>query len=133
MKKIEKFHGQSYRFKGVPASHQEKSGCLGFVCTGCQSRLTSVIDSRGDKFLREYIRRRRVCQKCGLRFTTVEIRADIYNDLVDGHGSLGDEIARAINEVFDRRVARLPKLYGGQVRRQRDADSKPKEKGNDNR
>lgn len=45
-------------------------------CPFCQSNLSKVIDKRGVERLGQ-IRRRRECLKCGNRFTTYEVRAEV--------------------------------------------------------
>jgi hypothetical protein len=51
----------------------------GAICPSCGHHLSMVNDSRQGKGL---IRRRRVCAKCGVRWTTVEIPVDQFNALM---------------------------------------------------
>ena len=48
-------------------------------CVKCQSENVRIIDSRMSDG--NSIRRRRWCEDCGERFSTIEIRVDTYNGL----------------------------------------------------
>lgn len=48
------------------------------ICPKCNSGLVQCVDSRPNK---DYTRRRRVCVKCGERFSTVEITVEAYKTL----------------------------------------------------
>lgn len=59
-------------FAGVPPKLPARSKVkFGMPCPNCKCMSTSVIDSR-PVLETGAIRRRRVCQKCGLRFSTYE-------------------------------------------------------------
>lgn len=48
------------------------------ICPKCKKGLTTCIDSRPSK--ETAIRRRRKCIDCGYRFTTIEVRAEEYEE-----------------------------------------------------
>jgi transcriptional regulator NrdR family protein len=57
----------------APAPRQARRN--GFLCASCGSDRVHVIDSQFVEFGgREWLRRRRICRECGLRFTTHETR-----------------------------------------------------------
>lgn len=64
------------------------------VCQLCGSRKFSVIDSRHNED--GTVRRRRICKKCGTRFTTFEITMDEYFTL-----RKIEELAIKMKEVID--------------------------------
>lgn len=55
-----------------------KKGSTGFRCPACRAENTHVCDSRGSKG-KTYRRRRRFCEACGYRFSTVEVTATEYD------------------------------------------------------
>lgn len=64
------------------------------VCQLCGSNKTSVIDSRHNED--GTVRRRRICKKCGTRFTTFEVVMDEYYML-----RKLEELAVKMKEVMD--------------------------------
>ena len=64
------------------------------ICQLCGSDETSVVDSRHNED--ETVRRRRICKKCGTRFTTFEITMDEYFTL-----RKIEELAIKMKEVID--------------------------------
>ena len=76
------------------------------TCDGCRGD-TKVIDSRASDNI---TRRRRECETCGARFTTYEVRDELY-DLLRGHQRIAKKIqdARAgLNSVLDIIETSLP-------------------------
>ncbi len=67
----------------------------GFMCPSCKERHTSVVDSRPRES--GYIRRRRVCDSCTFKFSTIEVPLDFFEsaDL----GSLRTATSNAMNEL----------------------------------
>ena len=51
-------------------------GFSGFPCQFCPHPTTAVVDCRSNKDGSQF-RRRRICKRCGNRFTTYEV-ADVY-------------------------------------------------------
>lgn len=67
-------------------------------CVKCQSENVRIIDSRmGDG---NSIRRRRFCENCGNKFTTIEIQMDTYNGLKVKETRLNG-LLRMIKEEID--------------------------------
>lgn len=56
-------------------------------CPNCQSDQLYVADSRNHSD-DNYLHRRRKCEKCGYRFSTVEICKDHYDELLKEHTRL---------------------------------------------
>ncbi len=67
----------------------------GFMCPSCRERHTSVVDSRPRES--GFIRRRRVCDSCTFKFSTIEVPLDYFEaaDL----GSLRTATALAMNDL----------------------------------
>lgn len=91
----------------------------GIVCPGCNSIRTKVIDSRDHEFGRK---RRRLCQRCGERFTTWEMTEAtshvyevseiykalskmkaIFDEAFETIGDFGNERENGIHNNRDRR------------------------------
>lgn len=76
-------------------------------CPKCGHNSTGVIDTRGSKiYPGERIRRRRMCNSCGYRFTTFEISADDYNSYMEMKNK-SEEIAvnlKYISDFFDHKA-----------------------------
>ena len=72
------------------------------LCPRCSSSMQNCIDSRPSK---EGTRRRRVCMKCGERFSTYEIgmerfkelklKAQLLDDLMYAHRKVEDKLKRS--------------------------------------
>lgn len=60
-------------------------------CPLCNCEKTTTVDSR--KTEADKTRRRRVCQRCKYRFSTVEISVDDYEALVDEAKKLRERFA----------------------------------------
>lgn len=52
------------------------------ICGNCGCNSSYVIDSRNTAEGNNYLRRRRVCEKCRHTFRTVEISRDEYEDML---------------------------------------------------
>ena len=50
------------------------------ICPKCGSYQTRCTDSRPE---RDMVRRRRLCQSCGLRFSSIELTIEAYNALIE--------------------------------------------------
>ena len=88
---------------------------MSFICESCESPNTTVIDSRKNYIPKnnvEYIRRRRECNDCGVRFTTSEFRTSEINKFVESVETLdrifGSLIAHFQNRTID--ISELGKL-----------------------
>lgn len=75
---------------------------MGFVCPRCGSDATHVSDSRGNPESSRR-RRRRFCERCEHRFSTVEITDAEYEALL-GSTALA-QVKRELIAVLDRRMA----------------------------
>lgn len=76
----------------------------GFICPDCGKDKTYVSDSRGNKDASKR-RRRRFCEVCGHRFSTVEITDAEYRALI-GNASLA-ELKRELTALIDRKMLRI--------------------------
>ena len=65
----------------------QKNGGSNMLCPRCNSSMLKTVDSRPSK---ESTRRRRVCLKCGERFSTYEISAERFKELNHKEALLSD-------------------------------------------
>lgn len=77
---------------------------LGFVCPKCGSDKTHVCDSRGNKDS-SHRHRRRFCEVCDHRFSTVEITRAEYEALIGNTGLR--ELRMELVALIDRRIVRI--------------------------
>jgi transcriptional regulator NrdR family protein len=71
-------------------------------CPKCGGPLNNVVDSRPGRALdMDVIRRRRLCQCCGERASTLEIRADEVENFVARRNKM-NEIFAALADVFSK-------------------------------